>query len=397
MRVPVQMKLLSNKSLGILLAAGMTTAVYWPMFLRQHGRQYDYVVHFREAAKLAEGGVISGPHMLFHALTALCSKLFAMSIAASGIMVLIASVAVAAGLLYAGWTSGFAFPGWLKILLVPLLLIAAPIIVLAWGDDHLYFGYIGINVFHNPTVLVLKPFALAVFLLSSCFWRPASEERPVWLWWGLPLLLVLSALAKPSFLIVYLPGLTAFLMLRRLGGHAVEWRFFLLAVVAPSLLVLGWQYWVTYSASQMPGLYQGDSGIVFSPLTVLSDWSGWLLPKFFLSIAFPLGVTAMQWRSARRDPQLLLAWLIFAAGAVQMYCLMESGPRARQGNFVWGGQIGALLLFLAATAHYVKTSQGWRQDCRNPAWLIGAGLFVLHVLSGFVFYAGDYIAPQNYW
>lgn len=389
-----------TKTVGTFLAALATVAIYLPMWvylLYWLRVSSDYWAHLREAANLANGGAIATPHMLFHALTAGISHLSTLNIVPSALVLLTLCVALTAVVLYRGWTAGFPLPFGLKLLLVPLILIAAPVSALYWVDGHLYFGYIGLNVFHNPTILVLKPFALAVFWLAACFWRSADEPRSPWLWWAMPLLLILSALAKPSFLIVFLPGLTLFLLWRQLNGKFVDWPFYLLGVVVPSVLVLGWQFWVTYSAEQVPGFAAGKSGIVLAPFTLMKLYSDWLLPKLLLSLAFPLTVTVTMWHSARRDPQLLLGWAIFVVGAVQTYFLMESGPRATDGNFVWSGQIGLWILFVASISHFFTVQQDGGERAPTPSWLLCMGVLFLHVLSGIALYAGEFFTPQRYW
>lgn len=387
-------------AVGPFLATFATVAIYLPMWLQLLlwlRVPSDYKAHLYVASKLAEGGPLPTPHILFHALTAAISRLLTLNILTSGLMVLTVCVALTALVLYRGWTCDFTLPFWLNVLMVPLLLIVGPLTALYWLDGHLYFGYLGANVFHNPTILVLKPFALAIFWLAACFWRRADEPRSPWLWWALPTLLILSALAKPSFLIIFLPGLTLFLLWRWQTDKFVDWPLYLFGVVVPSLLVLGWQFSVTYSAEQLPGFTAGKSGVVLAPFTLMKSWSDWLLPKFFLSLAFPLAVTVTMWRSACRNPQLLLAWSIFAVGAFQAYFLMESGPRAVHGNFVWGGQIGLLLLFVASATHLFTAQQDGRQSLRTPAWRLCVVLLLLHVVAGLIFYAGEFASPQRYW
>lgn len=380
-----------------LLSAVPVMALYLPMLLRQSG-QYDYRMHVGAAMQLVENWAVSGPHMLFHALTAALAKACGLETMTAAMAVLAVCVAGCAALLYSLWCSDLELPTWVRLGLPTLLLVAAPISGFYPVDGHLYFGYVGVNVYHNPTILVVKPLALAIFWLTGIHWLERYSPRPSWLWWGLPLLIVLSALAKPSFLLIYLPAACLCAVLFRLAGRPVDWPLLAGAIILPGVMILGWQYWFTYSAEQAQGLYAGKSGIAFAPFKVMAFRSQWLLPKLFLSLAFPLAVTLTSPASVRRDARLLLAWLMCAAGLLLTYLFMETGPRAIQGNFAWSGQLGLFMLMVASAAHlFAADGRLWPERLREPRYLLCTALFLLHVLSGLFFYAAEYVGPERYW
>jgi len=265
-------------------------------------------------------------------------------------------------------------------------------------DKHLYFGYVGINVFHNPTMLLLKPFTIGVFLIAAFIFLEDKALKPVWLKLSLPVFLILSALAKPSFLIVFVPGLSIYLIFRFFYGKNIDWKLFLVSVILPTILILGWQYWITYSSNQIQGLYQGESHIAFAPLAVASLWSKFLLLKFFLSIAFPIAVLLAFWNSVKNDQYIFLSWLVFLIGVFQYYFLIEQGPRAAQGNFAWGAQVGAFLLFVTSMRHLFSSSIKPAFKIESIIrWAFCFALFVMHILAGGVFYVAEYISPQQFW
>ncbi len=88
------------------------------------------------------------------------------------------------------------------------LMIIAPINVFTLYQQNLYHGYIVPNAYHNPTMVLLKPIALLHFFLSL---RLISQKKDHLLdILILALLTVFSALAKPNYLIVWLPVVVFF-------------------------------------------------------------------------------------------------------------------------------------------------------------------------------------------
>lgn len=389
---------LKKHALFCFAGVGVVAAIsasYLAIMIRQSTRQYDYIMHFQEAASLASGNPPRGPHMLFHVLTAFIDRLFSLGIISAGLLLLTICISITAVLLIIMFKR-CQVPLWGALIAPFFILIVAPIALLYGFDKHLYFGYVGVNVYHNPTMLLLKPFMVGIFMLSPFFWCTA-DKKPAWLWCILPLFLVLSALSKPSFLIVYVPGLGMFLLIRYLLKKAVDWKLFLFAVFLPSTVVLGWQYWMTYSANQIAGLYAGKSSVAFAPLTVVAGMSKHIFVKLLLSVAFPLSILGALWRSAMRDEWLGLSWLIFLIGAFQFYFLIEQGPRALQGNFAWGAQAGAFVLFIASVRHLLTQTKNHTELFHSPAWVSCLMILILHVLAGFVFYAAEFHSPQGYW
>ena len=130
-----------------------------------------------------------------------------------------------------------------------------------------------------------------------------------------------GSLSKPSFLICVAPA-AAFLMIYRLLRHLpVSVTGLFLGLYLPTVGILGWQLYATYSGHGPGGMYH--DAIVWAPLKFMSYWATGLLWKFLLSICFPLAATALYWKSARADPMAQLAWLTFMIGAFYSYMLAE--------------------------------------------------------------------------
>src|SRR6185436_5761371 len=117
------------------------------------------------------------------------------------------------------------------------------------------------------------------------------------------------------------------------------------------VLVLAWQWWLGTTGPI-------QTAVAWAPFRVVFEHTPRSLPKLalklVLSIAFPLIVTLTHLRAAARDRPLKLAWLTFAFGALYTYFLAELGPRLRDGNFLWSGQVTCLILVASSMAFLLR-------------------------------------------
>lgn len=264
---------------------------------------------------------------------------------------------------------------WLYIALPLGIMLAAPVFLLAPIDRLLYFGYIGINSSHNPTIIALKPFAILIFFITADNLHEKNHSLALGLLTAGAALF--STLAKPSFIICLLPAAGIFAITLMALGRKINLPFLYLFIGLPAALVLAYQFLATYNSDEI--------GIIFSPLTVMRNSSGWLQVKFILSIWFPLLTSCFYHRELRASTSMLLAWLTFAFGASYSYLLAEGGWRIFHGNFVWSGEISNFVLFAAATFFFFK-QRGQTDPSQKWKRILGGG-FLPHILCGVIYYA----------
>lgn len=378
--------------LTTLLAGLFFTPIIWRMAFSA----YDYVVHTDLAVKMLLNRSLPTPHFLLHAGIIALKQFLPISFQAASALVVLLAIAATAVLLFRMMTAAVQTIRVAAILTVCLMLVA-PIPLFFPLDGKVYFGYIASNVYHNPTILFLKPFALLVF--GFVFTRTAEVGSALWKTLTACILATIACgLAKPNFVIVMVPALVVAFAIPALRRElAPKTKFIVCGILLPALILLAWQYGLTYSAEQIPGVYQGGSGIIWAPLLVMGNSSSWLPAKFFLSIAFPLSVGVGYFRQVLTRPRLLLAWLAFVIGAAYSYLLAESGPRMLQGNFAWSGQITLFILFVVSTEFLCEEIRcnGLGDRYRKLVFTVCLAFFILHTLSGINFYlaqfaAGDY-------
>jgi hypothetical protein len=359
----------------------------------------DYVIHVAEAEYFVAHGSTRLPVLpLFFLLVALGhAALPGVDPLAVGLGVALAAHALLAVVLAA----------WLRRALAPLgegtpvalasacgalsLMTVMPVNLLGLGERNLYFGYVSPTAYHNPSVALLKPFVPLLFGAALASLRPRGGPAAAGRVAGAAVLSLLGALAKPSYAIVLLPALALATLAQQLRGRAVDWRLQILGLALPAGAVVAALYAWAFSAAQIVSPGGGTASVAFAPLLVMRTLSpGGLAWKLLLSIAFPACVYAAWFGRARRSLLLNFAWLGFALGAAEGYLLAETGPRLRDGNFLWAGQVALFALF-AASAAFALRRVAEASRAGGPRLSARAGLcaavYALHAASGAVFYA----------
>ncbi|HUH98310.1 MAG TPA: hypothetical protein VLZ89_13170 [Anaerolineales bacterium] len=263
-------------------------------------------------------------------------------------------------------------PFWQAVLIVLGISLAAPIALYWFSDQELYLGYIGIISYHNPTIILLRPLALLQFIYVLRGFDAFPPSRA-----GIPAAALISLLAtftKPNFAICLLPAITLIALYRMIRKEAIHLAFLAFGFLVPMAVMLVWQFWMAYQG--------GDSAhVIFSVLGVMGAYSGYLLPKFLLSILFPLTVTLLYRKQAARNLPLISAWLIFLFGSFFTYFVAESGTRFKDGNFTWSGEIALFVLFAVSTLFFLGV-----QGSSRASKMTAQALWTLHIAAGAIYY-----------
>ncbi|HVU09890.1 MAG TPA: hypothetical protein VHD90_01380 [Phototrophicaceae bacterium] len=349
----------------------------------------DYTVHVYYAHALT-AGQFSTSHILFQLVIIGLATILPISFEVAGLITGILFYVFAVVILYAlirAVVDAKSLRGWLLVAGSAMaLLFVMPINLLTLAEHHLYFGYIGINVLHNPTIVVLKPTALLLFVFAMAVITQSIRLNLGTFILGI-FLCVLSAFAKPSYVLDLLPVLLLVAAYRLVQRNFANVLALGLTLIVPIVICLAVQYQITYV------LINDDTGIIFAPLASLYYWVPSypdLAIRFVMSIVFPVVAYVLYFRQALRDRILNLAWLVFFSGAGQTYLLAESGPRLSFGNLWWSGQIALFLLFTVTTVFCLRHFQDrprWR------AWVCVA-VFLLCLVSGVIYYATQ-VQPQS--
>jgi len=403
-------KKLVNLTFVIILVA-IITGVFYPIMSKWVIRGLgDHGAHVNFAEQMQYGIQTSNPvpHFLFHYLVRGVRALLSLPMRESALVVIMSFYVFLGVIIYNYLISGFytknnAIIESLNIHMYTIFLcvgvmLATPVALLVVLDHHMYFGYIGMRVYHNPTIIILQPLALLLFIIitTSINFSSQSILNLISLYVVLILLTILVALAKPSYIICLVPALILYMIIKLINGERINNNIIIYGVILPSIFVLGMQYLMMYSSS-----VSTENRIIFAPLRVYSEHSKWLLPKFILSILFPLSVTILYFKQVKLDEQIKIAWIAFLIGTFYTYFLAESGESMSYGNFAWSGQITLFILFVVSIKFVLERITEF--DFSNPSHSditrisIIMYLFLLHVICGVMWYFSEMFYSPGFW
>jgi hypothetical protein len=350
-----------------------------------HQESTDYWLHIRLALDILRKGTLL-PHPLFHAL------LLALiggdnEAAAPGVT----AVILAAALGVRAWLTAGTLAGARRVSIPEMTVFCIALAVAMplpnwWNWPNVCRGQVAPNAWYNPTGIFAMPFALALFLVGL----RVLEERGAGPYRALSVVMVLSLLAKPNYVLAFGPCLAVMLasvLLRAVRegqmsfGAAVARS---LVIFGPACAVLGLQYLVTYAGPNPSG-----GRLLYVPLAVWNRFTNFhVSAAIYLGVAFPAVATVLYPLEANRDRGLVLAWSALAIGIVQMALFAESGDRIIHVNLSWGMMLGAYVLFVVS-CQFLLRQRGIGRKC------LAFAVLAAHVASGCMCLARSLAEPWN--
>ena len=273
-------------------------------------------------------------------------------------------------------------PGWQSVLLCLAFSLVSAIYV-PFFNRFPYLGQGTPNVWHNPTQIAVRPFMVLFFTMTYEEIAKVKEsgfERNIPLKSGLLMafVLVLTNLSKPSFVMVYFPGIffmmSAWLIRYRLKN--VKLTVQLAAVCIPSAALMLAQYLFIFVSEEGKG-----GGVAIIPFKVAGAYTPSITVSLLLLLAFPLYMLAVTIRRRAADAGNELSCCMLLAGLLERFLLAETGTRMYHGNFGWGYQASVTLFYLTAVRDYGKQFIGSGKK-KGPAFIGASVLLALHLLSG---------------
>jgi len=213
---------------------------------------------------------------------------------------------------------------WIVFLIGPLCI--------PWYQHIIFWGQGSPNIWHNVTLWTVKPFALLSVWLSLEGLN--KNDHKLLLWGGI--FLFVSIVAKPSFIIVFLPALTLFASVKSLFKNRQFLIFFTLISIG-SILLLIYQYIQTFT--------QDEGRIIIDYLGVWSLSSPNIPISIILALAFPLAFTLLQ-LDILKDDYILIGWIMVFISIFYYATFAQSGRFYSHGNFGWSYMIAMSLLYL---------------------------------------------------
>lgn len=356
----------------------------------------DYREHVLENLRIQQGEASPVSHLLYYGVFVL----YASAVPQAGFPLAIVSYATVMTfivplplviLAFLKRISRSQLPDRLLVALSMGLALAAPITI--WPSEFM-IGYFNSIVYHNPTLIALRLFAIpvswfALYVFAGRNKRTVAERSKTLL---LCIVLILvSIMAKPSYIVALIPGCCIFAIWQWRRRRPVDWVLLIGGILLPGLVLLALQYnsvYVDYSNASNVAIGFLKFFEHHVPLAILPI-------RLLFSIVFPLGVLLLYFNEARQHVNLMLSWAVFAVGALIALFVYETGPRESHGNFVWTGYIVTFVLMYASLSFVIEQAVaelragsrrgivGLPESERVKTALL---LFCLHVFAGVIYY-----------
>lgn len=387
--------------MGVSIAVAIS---FWQ--LAQQAYVPDYWMYVGFVENFQETGTLPRPHFLYPFLMVLVDRVLPGDRLVFASMFITVLFALAYGVvlyllvyrvLGGGEEKRVSIVGWM-VFFTAALFVAMPVVLFTLPVSNLVHGYMPVT-YHNPTMTIVKPFMIPAFFMSAALLQPDKPTHRPYFVTALAVLIVLSLISKPNFVFTLLPSVmlvVAFQFVRRVPVQigALAW-----GIVIPALFILGVQYVFLYASTAADaGSALASEGIAFRPFAVLDHHAAnlnpyanrFILPKFVMSMLFPLCVYAVHFGSASRDLTFNLAWIFFFVSAFFGYFVVELGPSLFHGNFSWGAHMGFTILFIVATLFFLREyrsafTESFR-DALNWRFDLLFFVFLLHFISGLLWY-----------
>jgi hypothetical protein len=349
----------------------------------------DFIAH----TKIAEDGIML-PYFLYHLLLIGIHGLFGISFIHASLVAVFFIVFIT---FIVGYKSiddnNVELNKSFLVVATCFLLLSHPIAILFPYDKHLYFGYIAANVYHNPTILLLKAFVLLHFVLLCDLLTHKENARHLYTnIFILGLLTVLTIIAKPNYIIALLPASFILFLIKRVFISSMSNWFLIvgLGVAVPAFILLLWQYIFWYGSGSANSIRIG----VFEIFTLNSPL--WMLaPKLIASMAFPISVFIAMGSQLTRQLDFQLSALMFAVSLIYTYSLVDTVAGTIAGNFGWSAQISHFLLLFVCIKAYLNFAFGDKEQriqwTKKRSFPIYIG--IIQFIFGIVWYVAN-TAPE---
>ena len=219
-------------------------------------------------------------------------------------------------------------------------LTIGPFFIMSFSP-YIYIGPGSPSVWHNVTMLVVQPLAL----LSVFFTIKFFASNKIYFFIIALIATVVSIFAKPSFIIVFLPSLVIYVLLKRYFDKR-QLQFTLITILF-SVAILVYQF-----MNQFAG--KGNESVIFDFLGVWSQYTPNVAISILLGLGLPLLITLFNYQSVKKNEYIKFSWLLILFSMILFSCFAEEGRHYSDGNFGWSWNISLSLIYIFTIIEYFK-------------------------------------------
>ncbi|MEZ5321282.1 MAG: hypothetical protein R2698_04245 [Microthrixaceae bacterium] len=380
------------------------------------GLRTDVGAHLKFAEDIGYSGTVRIPYALFEQLVIIVRTLIPFGAlerispvlgsrsatwAATGVIVVIIAVMVCSDLVLMRMYSTMDGPPSRFDPLFPVIatvaaMIVSPATFMTWASHNLVLGYISITSYENPTTNLVRPLVLLITIEFARRSSQSTSRRSTSL---LALATLLSAFAKPSFLLPFIPATLLYGVVTSFRRKRFNWQVWCLGLFLPALVAAVWQTAVAASLS---------GRLTVAPLRSLRILMAlhhrpaiFFVATVVASTLFPLVAAVFLGREMRWRRSLVLGWLTYGFGLV-LFLMLSIVDRPDNGDLIWGPQLALLVVVVESlVAAYPVLSKRIRTGTYRFGIGVGGWVVVLsllaQVVSGLFLHHQETFHPAAWW
>ena len=230
-------------------------------------------------------------------------------------------------------------------------------------------GMLNFNVYHNPTYIMMKPFAIfSVWFFLRLMNKYTEKGIKVSEWFIFSGLMLLTTFFKPNFMIGFSISMLIVLIFDffRHKGKIILHCIALGTTVFPSVALMVYQQATLFNANS-----QLKIGFM-TGLRAMAYRTEFTIP---LSLVFPVIILIFAFRDLFKDRYYTFGWLHMLVNLSITLFVYETGHRLPHGNFIWSSFFALGVLFIVSLTKLVKLAQ----EKRVGALAVSSGALGAHV------------------
>lgn len=257
--------------------------------------------------------------------------------------------------------------------------------------SHQTFSIPYANVWHSPTMTLMRPAMIGVVLCTVMIFKNAKEQKPMGKWLILNALATgLCAWAKPSFVVSFLPALCICLLVELIRTKGKSFLFSVklglsYTTVFPVILS---QTKVLFRFKKSPGTAQVTNRHL-SSVVIKTDWTAEeviagiqkLIPAALFIIVGVILLIAF-----RKTNKKLLGFcgVYFLVSEFFYLFVKETGERSTHGNFEWSVMafLYVMMAFVAGEI-FLKPAE---KDISKKWKVVAAVIYAGHLITGLMYF-----------
>ena len=275
---------------------------------------------------------------------------------------------------------------WLTLMAALSVNLVMPIYIQKAGF-YRYVSFQCANVWHNSTYVCMKLFALLTLLYYFKLEKKYREGITFKEWLVFAILNVITTGIKPSFLLAFSPIMGAFLLVDLFKKVSFKRILVFGSALLPSGAVVLWQNAVLFGENT-------GNGMELNPWYTFSLHANSPKLAVLCSVAFCGVVVLCTLKEVFKNKTYLFVVAMAILGFFEALCLVESGSRSVDGNFLWGYSFCLFVLFTYCLVKMLRYPRKvWWQ------WVLlltMAGAYFCHLYCGLEFFI-RLVCGESYW